>query len=317
MENIRQSASENMTKAGRKQPLVPRDRIILLGRRSSGKTVYLAVMYEQLWKSKSEFSVKATHGINHAEYIRIAADLRDGKWPAATQSISRSQLEITYKHHKRTLVALDYPGELFTRAFVKDSKSEAVDELLKNVDRAAAIIFLVDPEHAAGEDIDAAIDNDFGIVQAMTRVLNRVGGRQIPIVLALTKNDITNPLIEKFGGAAGFVRNNFPRLLSMVNNLIICRVSAVQTRPGPDGRNLPKEDFEPKNLLEPLRYCLERMARNQKAAQIIRQRNEYIQIVTKQIEHTRKRDRTILVALWAVVIAVIFIIAIVFLSLKQ
>ena len=95
-----------------------RDRIVILGRRSSGKTVFLSLLYDKLWNSLGHLRLKALKGGDHVEFISTAEGLMNGKWPPATQGFSQSFIELTYFEKKRTIVALDYPGEVFTNAFV-------------------------------------------------------------------------------------------------------------------------------------------------------------------------------------------------------
>lgn len=54
-----------------------RDRIVILGRRSSGKTVYLSTLYYKLWNSTSDYRIRAIKGANHLELIRIAENLKN------------------------------------------------------------------------------------------------------------------------------------------------------------------------------------------------------------------------------------------------
>ncbi len=234
-----------------------RDRIVLLGRRSAGKTVYLSLLYNLLWKSNNELSMKTVEGTHHALLIKTAEELRRGQWPAATQNMSQIPIEINYGGKTRLMIALDYPGELFTNAFVKELSSDEIHTLLDHIDHAQALMLLVDPEHVAGEDIDATIDNDYGIVQALNRLQNWAGGTKIPVVLIFTKIDQTNVVIKKHGGTEAFVRKYFPKLISQLNHLIVCKVAAVKVAQNADGRLIPKENFESFNLDKPLRHCLE------------------------------------------------------------
>jgi len=42
-----------------------RDRIVILGRQGAGKTVYLSLLYDLLWRSKGDLNMKALHGEHH------------------------------------------------------------------------------------------------------------------------------------------------------------------------------------------------------------------------------------------------------------
>ena len=141
-----------------------RDRIVILGRRSSGKTVYLSVLYDKLWNSRSSIRIKALKGASHVEFVKAVEDLKTNTWPAATQGLSENILELTYNEQKRTIVALDYPGEVFTNAFVKDIESNETRVLLDHIDHAEALIVLIDPEHIVKGDIHSKIDNNYGLL---------------------------------------------------------------------------------------------------------------------------------------------------------
>ena len=188
-----------------------RDRIVILGRRSAGKTVYLSLLYDLYWKPNDNLSMKAVSGANHLEFIKTAADLRNGIWPAATLNISQGFIEVTYKNRKKLAVLLDYPGELFTNAFVKNIESEETRILLDHIDHAEAIILLADPEHVVTDDVSVSADNDYGLVQAMSRVLDWSDGYMVPVVLVLTKSDENQKIIKENGGTAAFVKKYFSK----------------------------------------------------------------------------------------------------------
>lgn len=99
---------------------IVRDRIVILGRRGVGKTVYLSLLYESLWKSKKHLKMKCLHGEHHREFVKSAEELRrKHEWPEPTSSNRRAYIEITHKGQNRLMVAMDYSGELINKAFVK------------------------------------------------------------------------------------------------------------------------------------------------------------------------------------------------------
>ncbi|KKM44820.1 hypothetical protein LCGC14_1561500, partial [marine sediment metagenome] len=146
-----------------------RDRIVILGRRAAGKTIYLSTLYAKLWRSLDGMTMSALSGVTHRNAMRIVAELTKGVWPPATQENARMAFDIKYHGRQRLMVSMDYSGEVFKQAFVEDgSQSREVKDLFEHLDRAAAVLLLVDPsmvyEHSG--DIDAAVDDDFGMVQA-------------------------------------------------------------------------------------------------------------------------------------------------------
>ncbi len=144
-----------------------RDRIVVLGRPQAGKTVYLSLLYDLLWSSKSDLKMKAEKGAHHSNFIKEAAKIKsamsNGKkemWSPATIETTQPHLEIRHEDKTMTMVALDYSGEVFQNAFINDIfDSEQVRDLLDHIDHARAVILLVDPEHVAGSNVESAIDN--------------------------------------------------------------------------------------------------------------------------------------------------------------
>ncbi len=234
-----------------------RDRIVILGRRASGKTVYLSVLYERYWKSLDGLTMKAVSGQVHTDCVRIVNGLRAGRWPAATLETQHCDLEIEYKGQRHLLVALDYAGELFRRAFVEDRMdAPETRELVKHIDSAAAVMILIDPAVVTGTDVDAAVDDDFGMTQAMMRLRNWPGGKHVPVVLVFTKADETGPIIKREGGLESFVKRRFPALARTLKRVVMFQVSAVQATTGPEGSRAPRTDFKPWQIEKPLVYCL-------------------------------------------------------------
>lgn len=266
-----------------------RDRIVILGRQGAGKTVYLSLLYDLLWKSKGDLSMKALHGEHHREFIKTVVGLRQGRWPAPTTSNRRAYIEITHKGESRLTVAMDYSGELIEKAFVSEDETDEVRELLDQLDHAAAVVLFIDPEDVVGPkaNIDSTVENDFGIVQAMTRLRGWAGGADVPIVLVLTKVDHTGPLLKEHGGTDAFVRKFFPKLIRTTRNLRVCKVSAVQTTK--ERKSEIKADFVPRNLEMPLRYCLDKISEVEENAEVAKRREANIQKIKRDI----KRDKII------------------------
>jgi signal recognition particle receptor subunit beta len=234
-----------------------RDQIVVLGRRQAGKTIFLAKVYGQMWRSLNGLTAKALSGQAHKELMEINRQLEQGQWPSSTLANQRLEMEISYRGKKRLLVALDFAGETFSKAFVgEQTDSPAVKGLLRHIDRAAGMILLVDPSIAAGDDLDATVDDDFGMVQAIQRVRNWPGGESVPIVLVLTKMDLHQKLIDRAGGVKEFVRLHFPAMIRVLGQIPIFQVSAVQADKTKDGKLKPRLDSATINAVNPLRFCL-------------------------------------------------------------
>lgn len=238
-------------------PAIERDAILVLGRRRAGKTIYLATLYSMLWKKIGGLTMKALSGPAHTMLMSVMDQLRHGQWPEATLGTRQLEFELTYKRRKRLLVAFDYSGEDFRRAFVDDDTDSAeVKKLLRYVDRAAAVILLIDPAVVVSGKQDEVTDDDFGMVQAVERIRNWHGGSDVPVVIALTKADRNKGLIRSDGDAREFVLRHYSALARTLGRVAIFEVCAVQERRAGEGRTCPRRDSIPINIDKPLRYCL-------------------------------------------------------------
>lgn len=285
-----------------------RDQIVVIGRRRSGKTIFLASIYGKLWKSLNGMMAKALTGETHKELIEINRMLKQGQWPSSTVGATQVAMELEYHGRKRLLVALDYAGETFSSAFVKeDTEDPIVKELLRHIDRAAAVMLLIDPSVIAGGDMDAAVDDDFGMVQAVQRIRDWPGGDSVPIVLVLTKMDLHQRLIDQSGGVKEFVRQHFPALVRLLKEIPIFSVSPVQVDATPDGNLRPRADSAMINVENPLRYCLSKIDRAEQAVQR-QQGEEDRQRQLRMLEMDEQRLERRHKIFWGIVIAAMLVV---------
>lgn len=279
-----------------------RDRIIILGRRSSGKTVYLSALYHKLWNSKDGAVVKAIKGTSHVEFLKNVDSLQKGQLPPATQGMSENILELRYKGQANTIVALDYPGEVFTNAFVKEVDTIETGILLEHIDHAKALIVLVDPGHVIDGDIESKIDNDYGLIQAINRIQNWPDAKKVPIVLVLTKADIHSDLIKKTGGTQSFIQKHFSNLIRDVHGVKGCRISAFAY--------LKEDKSKIAHVDLPLKYCLDKISHHQEEEKQEKLRLEKIEqnkrlqeMADKLNQEKLKQDQKklrIIYGLWAI-----------------
>lgn len=269
-----------------------RDRIVVVGRRGSGKTIYLAELYHKMWRTLDGMTAKAISGQVHSRLMQVHQTLQAGQWPPPTQ-LGTFQIELELEHagRKRLMVTLDFAGELFRKAFVEEQTDfPGVPELTNHIDRAAAVLLLVDPSIVAGIDHDAAMDDDFGLVQAVQRIRNWPGGDSVPIVLVLTKMDQYQHLLDQFGGSKAFVRHHFPALVREMKHVPIFQVSAVQTQKKSDGTIAPSADSQPVNIDMPLRFCLDLIDKNQETAEQQRLQDQRAEYERQSAEAERVRE---------------------------
>lgn len=256
-----------------------RDRIVILGRRRAGKTIFLARLYEALWRgcklvdghvlqpgeqsagrSVVEMSCRSTTGTAHQQFMRTVEELGRGKWPAATAGNSYAEIVVTHAGREHTVTALDYPGEVFRKAFMADSTDSDAVELREAVDRAAAAILLIDPSvvAAGGEE---AQEDVFGLTSAALRIRGSPGGALVPIAIVFTKCDANAPFLREAGGVRAFAAKHFGPLLREVDRTSVFACAAVRVSTNTLGKQVPRVDRAPENVIEPVRYCLSFMER--------------------------------------------------------
>ncbi len=274
-------------------PPPERDRIVVIGRRAAGKTIFLARLYERLWRSTGELSMTALSGPAHLFLEQVADCLRKGDWPPATISSTHLEMEVCYQGRRHVMVGLDYAGELFSRAFVHEqSDIPEVRELLSHIDRAAAVIVLVDPAVMVSQLLEAVVDDDFGIVKALERIRRWPGGEEVPVVLVLTKYDQYKDLLTRHGGPKGFVRKHFPALLRTLRRVQIFAMSAVQTVRDERGQLRPRPDSMAYHVEEPLTFCMKQIIRSaQQTEAEVRRRAEDARLhqLTRALEEQERR----------------------------
>jgi len=274
-------------------PPPERDRIVVIGRRAAGKTIYLARLYERLWRSTGELSLKAITGPVHLFLEQVAECLRRGDWPPATISSTHIELEVLYRGRRQVMVGLDYAGELFSRAFVhEETDSPEVRELLGHIDRAAAVIVLVDPAVIVGKELSAMVDDDFGIVKAVERIRRWPGGDEVPVVLVLTKYDQRKALLQQHGGPKKYVLAHFPALARTLQRVRFFAMSAVQAARDEQGRLRPRPDSVAVGVEEPLVYCLNQIEKSVLQAEAdVRRRmeEERLRAMTRAMEEQERR----------------------------
>jgi hypothetical protein len=239
-----------------------RDRIVVLGRRQAGKTLFISMLYWILWRSRGKLAMKAVQGQTHAACMENLQFLQKGRWPAATAGSRFLDFEVSYRGVSRSLVMLDYPGEVFRRAFITNEMGPDVEELLEHVDRAAALILLTDPSTVLSSDLMERADDDFGLLKAVERVRTSVGGERVPVALVLTKIDLRHASIEKRGGAEQFIKKYYAQLVRELKEFKWFTASACGNAIV-DGQSRPLLDAEhqPVGIVEPLEYVVQYLDR--------------------------------------------------------
>ena len=304
-----------------------RDRIVILGRRGSGKTIYLARLYEALWQGCKlldgqlvaagtptagrpvvTMSCRSTSGPAHAQFMRTAEELRAGKWPAATAGNTYAEIVVTHAGREHVVTALDYPGEVFRKAFLLESDDSDAVELRTVVDRAAAAILLIDPSTVAGGG-EAAQEDVFGLTQAALRIRKSIGGELVPIAIVFTKCDVNGLFLKEAGGVRKFAAKHFPQLLREIDRTSVFPCAAVRTGQNAMGKPVPRAEKPPENVVEPLRYCLDFLERGVDVRRARAAQAERADAIRKaeDAEHAERKKSAIVWIVFAVAVAMLLV----------
>lgn len=280
------------------RPPKSRDRVVVLGRTQAGKTIFLSALYCRLWREPSDISIKAVDGRTHKSCIDVFETLREGRWPSSTVGSRYLDFEVTWRGEARPLVSLDYPGEVFRKAFIENSQSPDVEELLEHIDRAAGVICLLDPAIVVGSDLRVAMDDDFGMVKAIDRIRSWPDGERVPVAIVLTKYDVRKAMVEADGGPAGFVRKHYRALACSCPNARVFAASAVQVSAGPEGPEI-LQDFRPTGIIPPLRFVLHSLRQSEQRADAERKMTLAREWNQKALDQ-EVRDRRTAIWFWTV-----------------
>lgn len=254
-----------------------RDHILVLGRRGAGKSVFLARLYERLWNSKGDIHMAAVDGQAHVGLLSQIDQMGRRRWPEPTRSFSNQGFDFNYHGERIRLSAPDYSGELLHRAFMNGQRDDPeVRQLLDSIDRAAAVIVLVDPQVAIEGDVETRSEQDFGLVAAVRRIRESPDGDFVPVAITLTKCDLYRDDIESAGGPGKYMRKHYKNLCRAVfrkgSKGTVFACAAVRTRKDDAGKPVPDMARSPRGLVEPLEYCLESLHRHRELAEELRQR---------------------------------------------
>lgn len=275
------------------RPATPtRDRIVILGRRAAGKTIFLARLYDELWQGRDGMSVRALNGQSHRACMEVISELKAGRWPPSTLGSTYMELEISLEGERHRLLALDYPGEVFRRAFVDGVDAPDTRELIEHVDHASAVLLLIDPGVAVSGDYDDFIDDDFGMAQAIHRLRDAPEGSRIPVAVLFTKCDLNRAALREAGGLRAFCKRHYRGLLRGVQLFRLYGTVAVHAVPVASGRLIPQLERAPIGVVEPLRFCLEMIRDTHRADDSLRRaeaaaHQRHVAVMTASTEQRR------------------------------
>ncbi len=238
--------------------LAQKDRIVILGRPSAGKSVFLTVLYQQLWDSPGDLTMRAGDGATHASLLQDYRSLMSGAWLPATQAVRYYDLEVRYRGASIPLMVLDYPGELYRKMFFeKRVDSEELETLFEHIARARGVILLLDPEDLVRPG-EAQVDTEYSAIQVVEHFRNSHAGPQPPLVVVFTKRDQNAEIIRQSGGLQTFLRKYAPRLTRFIDSVPVVHLTAVRTS-SDNGRRVPWAASSDEQVAIPLRLILKQI----------------------------------------------------------
>lgn len=204
------------------------DSLLIIGRQASGKSVFLARLFAEL--DAHEPSSWRRHAmrlhVRGAEGLRLLRShnrmLSMGKWPGTTTQWVELDLEIEHPLGRRAIKYVDYPGEVFSRAFADGVTDADTDRLLHAVVSASHVVLLLDisqllvkrdqPDDPFRER--ERTHNTDGMVELVRLIresapsFDDVAVRGTPISIILTKGDSNQTLLA----AAACLAESWPKL---------------------------------------------------------------------------------------------------------
>ncbi len=284
-------ASPSPASASISEPFI-RDRIVVLGRTQAGKTVFIARLYHELWsKPQSWLSMRALSGPAHTSLMTMCAEMANGRWPSATTGQRYVDCELKFNTTVHRMTILDYPGEVFTKAFVRgESDTDDTTTLLEHVDHAKGVILLIDPKNAVdSRDPTKRADDDYGMAAVVDRIRKFPGGEKVPIAIVMTKCDLHESMIIQLGGLKVFADEYLHWIIrTAVNSYKIFPCAAVRlSRTNRSGTGAPDLAKPPVNVIEPLKWILEKLELRAEKSQLAAEREKIDEVLVQAIAQVR------------------------------
>ena len=270
-----------------------RDRIVVIGRTQAGKTVYITRLYHELWsKPQRWLSMRALSGVAHTALMKMCGDMANGQWPGTTVGQRYVDCELKFNGTPYRMTLLDYPGEVFTKAFVLgESDTEDTTTLLDHIDHARGVLLLIDPKNAVdARDPVKRADDDFGMTAVVDRIRSFPGGKKVPIAIVVTKCDIHENMIHALGGLKKFAEDYLLWITRTAkHHYRVFPCAAVRpSRENRAGGGAPDLSKPPVNVVEPLKWILELLESDVRKGQIIVDQDKKEKLISSAIAQVRE-----------------------------
>jgi hypothetical protein len=301
-----------------------RNKIVVIGRIESGKTVFLTRLYVDCWNAKSGLRMACTSGQDHLRYMEQYDVMEKGKWPAATVGSTYFTIDLTRNDVTIPMVVLDYSGETFKKAFTEEVDDEQTRELKEHVDRACSVLITVDPGFAMHGGTLDKVDDDYGIANAINYVRQSPNGSEIPIAIVMTKCDVHAKKImdiidkdkikdkgqERYRKFLKKYFNSWFYGLGLERTYRIFPIAAVRTRTDARGSQIPDLSKPAHKLMDPIIWCFDIVQKEREHEQIVHLKKEqdvkfshFQKIEREQLASYRRK----LLIFW--IVAILFMIA--------
>ena len=180
-----------------------RHTVLVIGRQAAGKSVYISRLFRELDEHNEHTQKKYEMTMSTKEFSTrelLNSKIRQlemGEWISANAGqTERMAFEIRTPEKNIKFLYLDYPGELFSRAFYEGLNGSDQEEFRSHLSRAQALIILIDPTSLSRkieqhEDARSEReDNTQGLVNMLSELWEGALVAQIPVLLLFTKGDI-------------------------------------------------------------------------------------------------------------------------------
>jgi hypothetical protein len=244
--------------------------VVVLGARGSGKTVYLAALFERLRIQRPDVGFRADcprpqHDLLHRRYRQISDPTAE--WPEATATDTIQQFQFDCRTANSTpaltMRYLDYSGELLEPAWSPvDAASETLLQLEKDIGQASALLVLLDGDMIGRwmRGDDAGIEYVDDILPGLLDYAHRGTG---PVHFVITKWDLLCPSDTDDNNRLAEVRDhlmqltNFRDLIAASQNQQVVRLIPVSAV-GPeflhvDRSGVQRKRTDPRKRIEPVR----------------------------------------------------------------
>ena len=272
-------------------------RISIVGVEGSGKTVMLAGLGDIYSRPDNKGYFLAPKNFNTSAYVaELMERLRSGIWPAATADDLFQGLEWTLRRSPAgggrptdicELSCLDFPGEVYRKAFVEDTNTVAgvtltdsekkvpaemqrqIEALWSYIERADSLIVLVNLGDVITHGLaNRRVHESIWVTSAiLEQVLKERPGRTIPkTAIVLSQADIYEATIRACGGAKGALEKYLPQVHSSYGWLDVFAAHAIdKTRLNDDGAVVPDPAFTSEGLRPIMDWLLGKEAQQEKA----------------------------------------------------